>query len=299
MDLRQLEAFVAVADELHFSRAAERLQMAQSPLSQRIKSLERELGVELFARTNRRVALTGAGKVVLREARATLRAATATRRAAERARTGRAGVLRVGFVASAAFLQLPSLLRDVRERAPDVRIELQRLDSVAQIEALESDAIDVGIARSSPPERDDIRARPLQAEPLLAVLPSTHRLVGTRSAALEALSGDPWVLPRSGGGTDLVARVLRACAAAGFTPSVAHEAPDLPSVLGLVAGGLGVSLVPLGIARLGVPGVTTVALDSGDRVALPATLLWHRDRVPIAVDLESTDRAARQRTPAG
>lgn len=283
MDLRQLEAFVAVAEELHFSRAADRLQMSQSPLSQRIKGLEAELGVRLLDRTNRRVALTDAGQTVLREARATLRAAEATRRAAERARDGETGLLRLGFVASAAFLQLPDLLRSVHARAPDVRIELRRLDSAAQLEALEADEIDLGIARSVPAERDEVRTRPLPAEPLLVVLPSDHRLAGSRSVALAALATDTWILPRPGAGADLVTRITRACAAAGFTAAVAHEAPDLPSVLGLVAGGLGVGIVPLGIARLTVPGVATVALDPADRLALPAVLLWHRDREPTAV----------------
>lgn len=274
---------MAVAEELHFSRAAERLQMAQSPLSQRIMVLERELGVRLLDRTNRSVALTDAGSTVLREARATLRAAAATRRAAERARDGETGVLRVGFVASAAFLQLPRLLRAVHERAAHVRIELHRIDSMTQIEALEADRIDLGIARTTPTDRDDIEVLQLRPEPLLAVVPSDHRLARTRSATLAALADDPWVLPRSGGRTDLVARIHQACAASGFTPQVAHEAPDLPSVLGLVAGRLGVSLVPLGIARLAVPDVTSIALDRRDRTALPAALVWHRDRPPGAL----------------
>src|ERR1700755_2664537 len=114
MELRHLEAFVAVADELHFSRAADRLQMAQSPLSQRIRTLENELGVRLFERTNRRVRLTQAGEAILTEARATLRAAEATRRAAHRTRDGETGLLRLAFVASAAFLRLPELLRALR-----------------------------------------------------------------------------------------------------------------------------------------------------------------------------------------
>jgi len=284
MNLRQLEAFVAVAEELHFSRAAERPQMAQSPLSQRIKGLEAELGIRLLERTNRSVSLTDAGTTVLQQARATLRAAAATRRAAERARNGETGVLRIGFVASAAFHHLPGLLRAVHQQAADVRIEPLRMDSAAQIEALEADRIDIGIARTSPTDRDDIRLLELRPEPLLAVLPSSHRLAGSRSTTLAALAGDPWVLPRSAGRTDLVARVHQACAAAGFTPHVAHEAPDLPSVLGLVAGRLGVSLVPVGIARLAVPGVAAIALDRRDRTALPAVLVWHRDRPPGALE---------------
>lgn len=283
MELRHLESFVAVAEELNFSRAADRLHIAQSPLSQRIKALEGELGVRLFARTNRRVTLTDAGATILAEARATLRAAEATRRAAHRAREGEAGVLRLGFVASAAFFHLPEILRGLRTRTPDVAVELLRLNSAAQADALFADRIDVGLART-PPDDDRIRSRPLAPEPLLAAVASDHRCAASRAIGLADLAEDPWILPRRGTGpSDLVDRILHVCGAAGFTPHVAHEAPDLPSVIGLVAGGLGASLVPLGIARLRVPGATSLVLRDQDRATLPATLIWHADRIaPVA-----------------
>jgi len=283
MELRHLEAFVAVAEELHFSRAAERLRVAQSPLSQRIKTLEGELGVRLFERTNRRVALTDAGARILREARATLRAAEATRRAAQRAREGETGLLRLGFVASAAFLHLPELLRALGARTPDLEIELLRLNSAAQLDALFEDHIDVGIARTPPERRPEIQTLDLGPEPLLAVVPANHPLAGERTLRLAELAGDPWVLSRPLAGSDLTRQIHRACARAGFMPRVAHEVRDLPSVMGPVAGGLGVSLVPLGIARLHVPGAATVPLDAADRAALPATLMWHADRTTAIV----------------
>jgi DNA-binding transcriptional LysR family regulator len=281
MELRHLEAFVAVADELHFSRAAGRLQMAQSPLSQRIKALEAELGVQLFERTNRRVRLTQDAEEILVEARATLRAADATRRAAQRARDGEAGLLRLGFVASAAFLRLPELLRVLRATVPAVEVELVRLNSSDQLDALAADRIDAGIARVPPvaDARGDFETVMLKAEPFLAVVPDGHPLAGRRRIALAGLADEPWILSGSASRSELVRGIQRMCARAGFTPRVAHEAPDLPSVMGPVAGGLGVSLVPLGIAQLQVPGATAIPLRAEDQSPLPTTLVWPAQRV--------------------
>jgi len=280
MELRHLKAFVAVADELHFSRAADRLQMAQSPLSQRIRTLEAELGVRLFERTNRRVRLTLAGERILGEARATLRAADATARAAQHIRDGEAGLLRLGFVASAAFLRLPQLLRALRGGVPTVEVELLRLNSADQLHALEEDRIDAGIARVPPvaDARFEVGTAALAPEPFLAVVPSDHRLATRRRIALADLADEPWILSGPAAGSELVRGIHRMCARAGFDPDVAHEAPDLPSVMGPVAGGLGVSLVPLGIAQLGVPGVSAIALRAEDQSPLATTLVWHAQR---------------------
>ncbi|WP_022928284.1 LysR substrate-binding domain-containing protein [Patulibacter americanus] len=276
MELRHLESFVAVAEELHFSRAAERLQMAQSPLSQRIRALETDLGLRLFERTNRRVSLTAEGAAVLVQARRALAAAGDVRETARRTRGGETGTLRLGFVASAAFVQLPGLLRALHAAAPDVRVELSRLGSTAQADALAADRIDVGLTRTVPTADPPLGSLALTSDPLLAAVPSTHPLAAASSVGLDSLAAEAWVLARgSNGPSDLDRRILQACARAGFTPTVAHEAPDLPSVLGLVAGGLGVSLVPSGIARLHVPGVAALALDGPDRVALPSALVWN------------------------
>lgn len=285
MELRHLESFVAVAEELHFSRAAERLQIAQSPLSQRIRALEADLGVRLFDRTNRSVALTDAGSAVLREARRTLDAAEGARRAAQRARDGESGTLRLAFVASAAFVALPALLRGVHADAPDMRIVLQRLNSAAQAQALVADRIDAGLSRTPPDPEQGLDHLDLGPEPLLVALPGDHRDAGARSVDLATLAEDPWILSRgSSAPSDLNRHIRLACARAGFEPTVAHEAPDLPSVLGVVAGGLGVSLVPAGIARLHAPGVTTAPLRKPDRAALPSTLVWHPDRRSAVVE---------------
>jgi DNA-binding transcriptional LysR family regulator len=298
MELRHIEAFVAVADELHFSRAADRLQMAQSPLSARIRTLEAELGVRLFERTNRRVRLTPAGERILGEARATLRAAEATQRAAQRARDGETGLLRLGFVASAAFLRLPEVLRALRASAPEAEVELLRLNSSDQLHALAEDRIDAGIARVPPVTGVgwEVGASALAPEPFMAVLPSDHRLAARRRIALADLADEAFVLSGPASRSELLRGIHRMCARAGFTPRVAHEAPDLPSVMGPVAGGLGVSLVPLGIAQLRVPGVTAIALRAEDQSPLATTLVWHAQRAgPLVHGLVAavTGRGAR------
>jgi len=304
MELRHLEAFVAVAVELHFTRAADRLQIAQSPLSQRIRTLEAELGVQLFERTNRRVALTDAGATFLGEARATLTAAEGARRAAIRARDGETGLLRLGYVASAAFFALPALLRDLHAQVPDVRVALHRLDSAAQVEALAADRIDAGIARQPPVGDARIGVVELAPEALLAALPSSHPLADEESLPLASLAAEPWILSQgSARSSDLERWIRQACARAGFTPHLAHQAPDLPSVIGLVAGGLGVSLLPLGIARLRVPGAIAVPLRADDRPALPSSFIWHSDRTSavlkrlVAIAAATRDAHAPARAP--
>lgn len=290
MELRHLEAFVAVADELHFSRAADRLQMAQSPLSQRIRTLEAELGVRLFERTNRRVRLTRAGERILAEARATLRAADATRRAAQRIHEGDTGLVRLGFVASAAFLRLPELLRALRTAVPAAEVELLRLNSADQLDALAEDRIDAGLARMPPADHlgQEVGSVALEPEPFVAVVPSGHPLARRRRIALADLADAPWILSGTASRSELVRGIHRMCARAGFDPRVAHEAPDLPSVMGPVAGGLGVSLVPLGIAQLTVPGATAIPLRAEDQSPLPTTLVWHARRAgPIVHRLVS------------
>jgi DNA-binding transcriptional LysR family regulator len=172
--------------------------MAQSPLSQRIKSLEAELGVRLFERTNRRITVTDAGQRVLTEARTTLRGAHATRRAAERARLGETGVLRLGFVASAVFLRLPELLRTIRDTVPNAELDLLRLTTSAQVDALLEDRIDLGLARTPPGAPPDaIRAIRLPPEPWLAIVGTGHPIASRAMIRLNALAQEPWTAVRA------------------------------------------------------------------------------------------------------
>ena len=302
MELRHLEAFVAVAEELNFSRAADRLQIAQSPLSQRIKSLEAELGVRLFERTNRRVALTDAGGLVLAEARTTLRSAQATRSTAARARRGDTGTVRLGFVASAAFLRLPELLRAARAAVPHVEFELLRLNTADQLDALAADRIDLGLARTPPATpQHETATMALEPEPMTAIVGVDHPLAACPTIEVDALAEDPWILsarPLSSPSA-VIDHITQMCASAGFAPRVAHLAPDLPSVVGPVAGGLGVSLVPLGIGQLRTLGLASVTLAKRAQRPLPTTLLWHRDRPRPAVQriIDAARRSPKPRDP--
>jgi DNA-binding transcriptional LysR family regulator len=159
-------------------------------------------------------------------------------------------------------------------------VELLRLNSSDQLDALAEDRIDAGLARVPPVGVIGwkIGMAPLAPEPFLAVVPADHPLAGRRRLALDDLAGEPWVLSGSASRSELVRGIHRMCARAGFEPRVAHEAPDLPSVMGPVAGGLGVSLIPLGIAQLTVPGTTAIPLRAADQSPLPTTLVWHSRR---------------------
>src|SRR5574340_256525 len=243
MELRHLRYFVAVAEELHFGRAAARLGTAQPPLSQQIRQLEGELGVELLARTRRRVELTEAGRVFLDEARGILQRVTQATSAARRAARGETGSLAIGVVASATYGLLPRVVRAFRERHPDVALTMSVMSTGAQVAALRAGQLQLAVAR--PPFGDEtLVAEPLHEEPVVAAIPSGHRLSAKRSLPLRALAGEPFVLfprDRRPGWYDFV---LGLCREAGFEPVVGQDAPELATALALVAAGDGVTLVP-------------------------------------------------------
>lgn len=254
VELRHLRYFVAVAEELHFGRAARRLGIAQPPLSQQIRQLEREVGVELFLRARRRVALTEAGRVFLREARDLLQRAAAAITAAQRAARGETGTLAVGIVPSATYGPGPRIFRAFRARHPDVALTLTVMSTGAQVGALRAGHLDVGLAR--PPFGDEtLVAEPLREEPVVAALPAGHPLAARRALPLRTLRGEPFVLfprDRRPGWYDLV---LGLCRDAGFHPVVAAEAPELATAMALVASGMGVTLVPASVQDLRRTGV--------------------------------------------
>jgi DNA-binding transcriptional LysR family regulator len=284
MELRHLRYFVAVAEELHFSRAAGRLHMAQPPLSQQIRRLEQELGVALFNRTKRRVELTPAGRAFLEEARRVLEQAERAARTAQRAGRGEVGRLAIGLVPSADLDILPRVLRAWGARFPHVEIELHALLPAAQVEALLEGRIQVGFVRL-PIEENGLVVESIQREPLLAALPERHRLARRTRVRLADLAGDTMLLfPRhiAPGYHDVF---IGACRRAGFTPRVLHPG-SMQTNLALVSAGLGVSLLPASIRNLRRAGVVyrplappvpqvemAVAYRRGERSAvLPAFL---------------------------
>ncbi|MDO8212661.1 LysR family transcriptional regulator [Conexibacter sp. CPCC 206217] len=257
VELRHLRYFVAVAEELSFTRAAERLHIAQPPLSTQIRKLERELGVELFDRSRRAVALTAAGDVLLVEARRLLEQVDQSLRAAVRAGTGEVGRLAIGFVPSASNALLPSQLRAFHGRYPGVELTLREMAPDDLVAAVLAGGIDVCFLYL-PFADERLRTRTVLREPLVAALPAEHRLAGGRrkTVALEQLRDEPFVLPARHHMPGLNAGIVAACRSAGFEPEVVQrDVWLLQTVLGLVAAGLGVALVPASVQNLNRAGV--------------------------------------------
>lgn len=263
MELRQIRYFVAVAEELHFRRAAQKLHVAQPPLSQQIQRLERELGTELFRRTRRKVELTGAGESFLAEARRTLVHAERAEEAARSAARGESGWLRIGFVGSISYDLLPRLLGEFREHYPQVQMALRQLTTEAQIEALQTGDIDVGLAREME-SVEGLTVFPLFTEPLIAALPDNHLLAEREHISLEELSKERFItVPRSLA-PRLYDRFVYLCHAAGFSPTISQEASQFPTILGLVSAELGVSAIPDAVRAFPKTGVSYRALtDDG------------------------------------
>lgn len=268
MELRHLRYFVAVAEELHFGRAAARLFIAQPPLSQQIQQLERELGVTLFQRTSRRVQLTPAGEVFLVGVRQTLDDLDAAVQSTQRAARGETGWLGIGFAASATYDLLPAVLHDFREHFPDVALSLMELNAVEQSAALRARSIHVGFARPHTDEADAVVEAVLR-EPFLVALPAAHPLAGRSELSLAVLAGEPFVsfpekpLPS-------YAQVVRVvCEGAGFAPHVVQEVREMQTAISLVAAGLGIALLPASVQHLRRDGVVYCSLpDSAPRTEL-------------------------------
>ena len=270
MELRQLRYFVAVAEELHFRRAAARLHISQPPLSQQIAALEDELGVRLLERTRRRVELTPAGEAFLRDARAMLAeldVAVSTARAID---AGQEGVLRVGFVGSALLSIVPSTVQRFRRTRPGLELELRERSTVEQLRAVSTGLIDVGLVRPPIEADETLHTEVVRRERTVAALPEGHPLAALRRVPLRRLASEPLVLfPRrqAPGYHDLLIGRL---AATGATPHVAQYAPEMMTIIGLVAAGIGVSPVPASVAHLAIDGVTYRPLSGAPDTELVA-----------------------------
>ena len=276
IELRHLRCFVVLAEELHFGRAAERLGMAQPPLSQQIARLERTLGYTLFRRRPH-VALTQAGHVLLGSARRALAVVEQGIDATRRAARGETGSLRVGFAASTMVTVTPGIVRAYRERFPGVELRLREMSTVAQAEALRDGAIDLGLLREPRPE-EGLVCRPLVREPFVAVLPPGHPLAVRDELPLAALAEEPFVHFPRGVAPTLHDQVIALCVAAGFAPRIVQEALEWLTIVSLVEAGLGVSLVPASFRKLRWGGVEYRPLSP--RSAETTIALCHR-REPL------------------
>lgn len=272
MELRHLRYFIAVAEELHFGRAAQALGISQPPLSQQIQALEQELGARLFERTNRRVALSEAGRLFLEEARQVLAQVDKAADVARRAQLGELGEMKIGFTSSAPFnSSIPKAIYSFRQRFPAVHLNLKEMSSRDVADALLDESIEVGLMRPlALPE--SLVATELFREPLVAVLNADHPLVedSERGLELKALANEPFVFfPRSYG-SGLHAQLLSLARQAGFTPHFAQEAAEVMTIIGLVSAGLGVSVLPASFQRMRIDGVVYRTLLDADAV----TAVW-------------------------
>lgn len=278
IELRQLRCFLAVAEELHFGRAAERLHMAQPHLSQRIRRLERMLEVRLFDRNNRSVALTSAGAMLLAEASPILDTVEQAVTATVRASRGELGRLGIGFGFSATYTVLPDLVSRFRKRFPEVQVDLHEMTIDQQIEALSRGEIQVGVIR--PPINDPtITTKTILIEPLVLAMPKGHRLEKSRSIRLRDLAGELFVMaPHNRGGFfDSLKAMARD---AGFEPRVGQYATGLHTALGLVSVGMGVAIVPKSLQRTPVRHVAYRPLIDAQTVQV--ALAWRNsDRTLI------------------
>jgi DNA-binding transcriptional LysR family regulator len=275
MELRHLRYFVTVAEEMHFGRAAEKLHLSQPPLSQQIQQLEREVGVQLFYRANRRITLTAAGHVFLEEAKRTLAQAALAVAAARRAEQGAVGSLAIGFSTSATFEVLPALLSAFRRAFPDVLLSLFELNAAQQLQALTERTIQIGLARPSVTS-ELLVVETVLREPLIAALPASHALAGHHKVSLSDLAAEAFVLSPENPKPSYADMVKALCARAGFIPHVVQEAREMPTVLSLVAAGLGVTLTPASARNLRRKGLVYRPLSDADAIT-ELTVAYRRD----------------------
>ncbi|MEV0777800.1 LysR substrate-binding domain-containing protein [Streptomyces sp. NPDC050433] len=275
MELRHLRYFVAVAETRHFGKAAKRLHMAQPPLSQAIRRLETELGVELFTRTTRHVALTGAGEVFRTDAERILKAVDEAVARVGRFAAGAEGVLRIGLTGAASYRQLPTLARLVKREMPQVMLEVHtEMLTPAQESGLLERRLDVGVLR--PPVRQEgIAHRPIATEPLVVAVPDQHPLANAATVRVEQLKHEDFIMYGATLGSVLNDAVVRSCLASGFYPHCAYEVTETSAALALVAAGLGITVMPDSIRSAPREGV--VCMEIEDALTVRLDLAWRAD----------------------
>lgn len=268
MELRHLKAFVVAADLQHFSRAAEQLGIAQSALSQLMRTLEVELGVALFRREGRGVALTAAGEAFLPHAQQSIAASGLAVAAARRARRGEVGEINIGYHSALFEANLPQLLRHYFSTFPEVKVSLVDAGIRTQFDMLLDHTLDLAFARvfkDHLPER--LRTHHFSESKLVLLLPDNHELVDSFNGDLATLRHEKFVLLQDSAGIGLTSHTLQACRQNQLHPQNIMYVPSLMSIPGLVAAGIGLSIVPETIARLSMPGVRIVPLAAAEMVS--------------------------------
>lgn len=273
IELRHFRYFVAVAETLHFGRAAAQLGMAQPPLSQQIKALERIVGHSLFDRTTRGVRLTVAGDYLLERARKTLVQVDRDVEMARRLGAGQEGVLSVGFSGSVMFTQMPFVIERYRRLYPRVELQLQELATADQMRALKERVLDLGFLRDGEAD-SEIKIEPLLSERFVAILPKQHPLAGRKSLRPSDLREEPFVFYARKMGPLAFDRMIACCEADGFRPRIVQDTPQWPTALRLIAAGLGVTIAPACVSTLALPNIVFRRLRSTHRTTLDIGFRW-------------------------
>jgi len=272
IELRHLRYFVAVAEELHFGRAAQRLHLSQPPLSQQIQKLEEILGYALFTRTSRSVRLTVAGDAFLPRARRTLRNMQRDLDETRSIGRGEVGSLNVGFVGSAMLTTLPGIFREYREAYPRVHLRLHESFTSRVMEGMESGTLDAGILRDGDP-MEGLQVSTIYSEPYVAVLPATHRCAAQKSISPGMLRDEPFVHYPQTAGARAFDKPLSIFEEYGFRPHIAQEASHWLTILSLIGAGFGVSVAPACVRRIASPSVVCLPLR-GTKVMSHIELAW-------------------------
>lgn len=259
-ELSQLRCFVAVAEELHFGRAAARLNMTQPPLSRQIQILERVLDVVLLERSNRTVKLTPAGQSFLAEARRLLKLAESAALLAKRVANGKAGSINIGFTATSAYSYVPELVAACRRELPDVEVSLKEMVSGDQLKRLDSGEIDIGLLRPPIP-RAGLSAFRVTAEPLIAAVNVAHGLARAETIAIEQLAGEPFIMYAPYEARYFHDLLVELFSRAGLVPNYVQHLAQIHSILAMVHSGVGVALVPEAAVNLHFSGVALRPVD--------------------------------------
>ena len=254
MDLRHLRYFIAVTEELHFTRAARRLHIAQPPMSRQIRELEQELGVTLFNRTRRQVELTDAGQVFLVKARQVLRAAESAVLETQRAERGETGKLAVGFFEQTAYTMLPPILRAFNQRFPEVDVQLRWFPVIDQVEALEQGEVDIAFVRPVV-DLSAVSKRLLLTEAFVVAVPASHPFAARDTVAIEECANERIINYAQHLAPAYHAAIMRACALAGFVPVRPLDVGQVYTALGLVSAGVGIALAPASVQRVRFDGL--------------------------------------------
>lgn len=281
MNLRQMSYCIAIAEEASFTRAALRLRVAQPVLSRQVKLVEDEIGFDVFQRKSNGVALTEVGRVFVASARAVLAEADAALQNARRAGRGELGSLRIGFTGSASFNPfVTGLIRDFRNAYPNVDVELVEEVTSSLLARFAAGRLDVAFMRPAPGEVDHLWSHHAVTESLVAALPSGHSLAARRLLSLKSLANERFILYPRANGRALFDLIVLACQRAGFSPKILQVAPQLTSVINLVATGIGVSIVPAFMAQVATAGVVYCPLKNAPKASI--TLVRHHASEPRA-----------------